>query len=145
MKFWHCHILVSNTVVCIVWFVTRYLFVFDCEHCSRSPKHSFVVVLVVKPLVKKLQICIFLVSWIKLDYTRSYWIKLDQILKKPFWKSMLLKQHVLKDVLKKKDHIGSNWIKSDQILKKPFLKKHVLKKVCSKRAWSYKKWSKNMV
>ena len=44
---------------------------------------------------------------------------------------MLLKQHILKDVLKKRiilDQIGSYWIKSDQILKKPLLKKHGLKK-----------------
>ena len=83
---------------------------FDCELCSRSPKHSFVVL--VKPLGKKLQICIFLVSRIKLDYTASYfiildligsnWIKLDQIKK-----NMFKKEHVLKE----KDHIGPNQIK----------------------------------
>jgi hypothetical protein len=34
------------------------LILFDCELCSRSPKHSFVVVVLLlgKPLVKKLQI-----------------------------------------------------------------------------------------
>ena len=53
---------------------------------------SFVVVLVVKPLVKKLQICILGGSEIKLDYTGSYWIKLDQI-RSNFEKAILKKAY----------------------------------------------------
>jgi hypothetical protein len=129
----------EDLVLCIKVNYIRFI-IFDCELCSRSPKHSLVVVVVVvKPLVKRLQICIFLVSRIKLDYTGSQWIildqigsnlikldqtgsnwiKKDQILKKPFWKSLLLK----------KDHIGSNWIKLYQI--RSNFEKAILKKTCS--------------
>ena len=51
---------------------------FDRELCSHSAKHSFVLILA-KPLVEKLQICIFLESRIKLDYTGLYWIIIDLV------------------------------------------------------------------